>query len=458
MDVIRAPSSSGEASAVDGCDAVGFESRLLRKSETIGTEAHALMERLYPLCRSLTGDGVRETLQLLKEIIPLKIHEVRTGTRAYDWVVPNEWNVRDAYVLDGRGQRVIDFRVSNLHVAGYSAPVDEKMSRTKLLEHLFSEPDHPDWVPYRHFYYKDGWGFCVSHRQLSELKEPEYRVRIDAQLDPGSLTYGELFLPGREPGEILISTHTCHPSLCNDNLSGVVTTAMLAREIADSPKRFGVRFLFVPATLGPIVWLSRNEQIVPHIRGGLVVAGVGDPGPFTYIQSRRGATQIDRAVAHVFKHATSTPAAIRDFAPVGYDQRQYCSPGFDLPMGCLMRTPNGEYPEYHTSADNLQFVTAAALGDSWRLMRLVLEILEENRTFLNLSPKGEPRLGPRGLFAEAQPLGIFWILSFSDGHHNLLDIAERAQMPFWRLREGARRLEECGLITEVNTRVVEQNV
>ena len=425
----------------------GIDARLLRKASGVGLEAHALMGALYPLCRSLTGDGVRRTLQLLQDVIQLEIHDVPTGTHAYDWIVPNEWNVKDAYILDGRGRRVVDFRVNNLHLAGYSAPVDATFSRKDLREHLFTDPEHPDWIPYRHFYHKEGWGFCVSERQLRELNEPEYRVVIDSRLEPGSLSYGEFVLPGRESGEILISTHTCHPSLCNDNLSGIVTAALLARDLASSPTRLGFRFVFVPATLGPLVWLSRNEPVVPHIRGGLVVAGVGDPGPFTYIRSRRGAARIDSAIAHVFAQAGPGAATTREFAPVGYDQRQYCSPGFDLPMGCLMRTPYGEYPEYHTSADNLQFVTAAALGESWLLMRLALEIMDEDQVFLNVSPKGEPRLGPRGLFADAERLGLFWILNFADGHHTLLDIAERAGMPFWRVREGARSLEEAGLLS-----------
>jgi aminopeptidase-like protein len=432
----------------------GIHGRLLGEASVAGQEAHALMERLYPLCRSLTGDGVRRTLQLLQDIIPLKIHDVPTGSRAYDWIVPNEWNVKDAYVLDGKGRRVIDFRLNNLHLAGYSAPIDATVDRAELLEHLFTDPDHPDWIPYRHFYHKEGWGFCVSHRQLPELNEPEYRVRIDSRLEPGSLTYGELILTGRESGEILISTHTCHPSLCNDNLSGIVTAALLARDLALARTRLGFRFVFVPATLGPLVWLSRNEPVVANIRGGLVVAGVGDPGPFTYIRSRRGSARIDRAIAHVFTYATSD-GATREFAPFGYDQRQYCSPGFDLPMGCFMRTPHGEYRQYHTSADNLQFVTAAALGESWRVMRLALHVLDEDRVFLNLSPKGEPRLGSRGLSADAGRLGLFWILNFSDGHHSLLDIAERAHMPFWSLREGAQRLEECGLLAVADDNVTE---
>jgi aminopeptidase-like protein len=288
---------------------------------------------------------------------------------------------------------------------------------------------------------------------VAELQEAEYRVHIDSRLEPGSLTYGELAVPGREPGEILISAHTCHPSLCNDNLSGIAVAALLAREIAQQPRRLGVRFLFLPATLGPLVWLSRNEAIADAIQAGLVLAGVGDAGPPTYVRSRRGHALMDRAVAHVFAHCVGAGARdrIRDFAPTGYDQRQYCSPGFDLPVGCLMRTPNGEYPEYHSSADDLQLVTPEGLGESWRIARQAIAIVDRDTYFINQSPRGEPQLGPRGLHADAERLGLYWILNFSDGSHSLLDIAERARMPFWTLQEGARRLSACGLLQETTT-------
>ena len=427
-----------------------LDPQMLIDTERIGREAHALIERLYPLCRSLTGDGVRKTLQTLQELVPLTIHEVPTGTAAYDWEVPLEWNVRDAYVLDGRGRRIIDFRANSLHLAGYSMPIDATVSREELIAHLFTDPDQPELIPYRHFYYRDGWGFCAPHRLLLELSEPEYRVVVDTRLEPGSLTYGELFLPGSEATEILFSTHTCHPSLCNDNLSGIAATVLLARELMDTSRRHGVRFVFAPATLGPLVWLSRNEDILSRIRGGLVVAGVGDRGAPTYLRTRHGSELIDRAMLHVLEHAAMGGASARDFAPIGYDQRQYCSPGFDLPIGCLMRTPSGEYPEYHTSADNPQFVTAASLGESWSLMRLAVDVLQADQTFVNLFPKGEPRLGPRGLFADAGRLGLFWTLNLSDGSHSLLDIAERSQLPFWRIREGARRLEASGLLKHVD--------
>ena len=433
----------------------GFASRLSATSRRVGQEALALVEKLYPFCRSLTGDGVRRTLAELRAVIPLEVHEAPTGSRAYDWTVPDEWNVRDAYVADRSGRRVIDFRAHSLHVAGYSAPVNARMAREELLKHVFTDPAHPDWIPYRHFYYRDGWAFCTRHRQLAEFDEAEYQVVIDATLKPGSLTYGELFLPGEEQGTILVSTHTCHPSLCNDNLSGIATATLLARELMNSPRRLGVRFVFAPATLGPLVWMSRNEHVLDGIRGGIVVANVGDRGNPTYMRSRRGAEGVDRAMAHVFAQLAPGKASIRDFAPVGYDQRQYCSPGFNLPVGCLQRTPNGEYAEYHSSADDPRFVSADALGYSWLLLRLVLHVLDEDRTYLNLCPKGEPRLGPRGLFADAERLGLFWILNLSDGGHSLLDIAERSGVAFWRIREGAHRLEEAGLLRGIGEGAVQ---
>jgi aminopeptidase-like protein len=414
----------------------------------VGRQAYALIEQLYPFSRSLTGEGVRKTLRVLQSIIPLTVHEVPSGTRVYDWTVPDEWNIDDAYVMTGSGHRLIDFHASNLHVVAYSSPVDARMSHAELIKHIHTDSAHPDWTPYRHTFYRDSWGFCAPHRLLSELNEQEYQVRIDSSLAPGSLTYGELFLPGSEADEILISTHTCHPSLCNDNLSGIAVAALLARELRDRPRRLGIRFVFVPATLGPLVWLSRNEHLLPRIRAGLVLAGIGDPGPPTYTRSRHGSAPIDRAMVHVLAHSASN-AQVREFAPVGYDQRQYCSPGFNLPIGGFNRTPNGEYVQYHTSADNLELVTAEALGDSSNLIMQAVEVLQENRLFLNLSPKGEPRLGPRGLFDEAELFGLFWILNFSDGHHSLLDIAERARLPFWRLREGARRLRASGLLQEL---------
>jgi len=414
-----------------------------------GKQAFQLAKELYPFCRSLTGDGVRQTLKSLQRIVPLEIHEVPSGTAAYDWVVPHEWNVRDAYVKDLQGLRVIDFRASNLHLVGYSIPFRGIITKQELLSHVFSDPSHPDWIPYRHTYYSESWGFCVAHRQLASLSDEQYEVCVDTSLKPGQLSYGELVVKGRSTEEVLISTHICHPSLGNDNLSGISVAATLASRLMQEPRELTYRFLFVPATLGPLVWLSQNETIIPKIRHGIVLACVGDSGPVTYVRSRRGHALIDQAVAHVLKHSAG-PFAIKDFAPEGYDQRQFCSPGFDLPVGCFMRTPNGCYPQYHTSADNLDFIKPESLGDSIQKLLSALRVVEGNKTYANQCPKGEPQLGRRGLFQDANSRGLWWILNFSDGQHSLLDIAERSNLAFQKVEEGARALTACGLLREVD--------
>lgn len=414
----------------------------------LGEQAFKLADELYPFCRSLTGDGVRQTLKTLQTRIPLDIHEVPSGTVAYDWVVPLEWNVLDAYVRDVRGRRVIDFRASNLHLVGYSMPFKGILKREDLLKHVYANPALPDWIPYRHTYFKESWGFCVTHRQREALTDEHYEVCVDTSLKAGYLTYGEFLLPGRVEDEVLVWTHTCHPSLGNDNLSGIVVATVLAAHLFPKDRQLTYRFLFGPATLGPLVWLSRNESVVPRIRHGFVLACVGDPGPVTYVKSRRGDAAVNRAMVHVLAHA-GDPFTIKEFVPEGYDQRQFCSPGFDLPIGCFMRTPYGEYPEYHTSGDGLAFITPKGLGDSIAKLIAVFELLEKNRTYRNTYPKGEPQLGKRGLYQDAKTLGLWWILNYSDGSHTLLDIAERANMPFERIAEGAGVLAQCGLLQEV---------
>jgi len=413
-----------------------------------GQKAHKLAKELYPICRSLTGEGLRQTLKTLQRTLPLEIYEVPTGTIAYDWIVPNEWSVKDAFIKDPQGRRVVDFRESNLHLVGYSVPFRGILTREELLTHLYSDPAHPDWIPYRHTYFKESWGFCVAHRKLEDLTDNRYEVCVDTSLDPGHLTYGELVLRGRSTDEVLISAHICHPSLSNDNLSGISVAAALATCLMEEPTELTYRFLFAPATLGPIVWLSRNEAIVPKIRHGVVLACVGDSGPVTYVRSRSGHAVIDRAVEHILKHS-GDPFSIKDFAPEGYDQRQFCSPGFNLPVGCFMRTPNGCYPEYHTSADNSDLIKPEALGDSIRKLVSVLAVLEGDKTYANQSPKGEPQLGKRGLMQDAKSLGLWWILNLSDGQHSLLDIAERSGLAFEKIEEGARALTACGLLREV---------
>jgi aminopeptidase-like protein len=418
-----------------------------------GAAMHALMARLYPVCRSITGDGFRRTLAELGKHIPLAVEEVPSGTRVFDWTVPKEWNIRDAYIRNSRGEKVVDFKQHTLHVLNYSVPVAATMSLAELQPHLYSLPDNPDVIPYRTSYYSERWGFCLPHRLREQLPEGEYEVVVDSSLADGHLTYGELLLRGEEEGEFLVSTHACHPSLCNDNLSGVVLAAALAGLLGGVRRRYSYRFLFIPGTIGSITWLSKNAAAVSRIKHGLVVACVGDRGAMTYKKSRRGDAEIDRAVLHVLK-ACGEPYRVKEFSPYGYDERQYCSPGFDLAVGSLTRTPHGEFPEYHTSADNLEFVRPEWLADSLRRYLEVVRLLEGNRTYLNTNPRCEPQLGRRGLYsslggnvrAQEMEMALLWILNLSDGSHSLLDIAERSGLGFVDCESAAALLVEHGLL------------
>jgi aminopeptidase-like protein len=422
----------------------------------LGAELHRWIADLYPIGRSITGDGVRETLRRLGEILPLSVREVPSGTRVLDWTVPPEWNLRDAWIESSRGERIVDARRSTLHVVGYSRPVRARLSLAELRPHLFSLPERPDWIPYRTSYYADGWGFCLSDRQLRALPDDRYEVCIDARLGSGSLTYGECELPGEIEDEILLSTHVCHPSLCNDNLSGMVIAAFLGQRLAAKPRRHTYRLLFIPGTIGSITWLALNESRLDRIAHGLVLTCLGDPGPPTYKRSRRGHATIDRAAAHVL--ATRGAHRLLDFAPWGYDERQFCSPGFDLPVGCLMRTPHGQFPQYHTSADDLDFVRPDALDDSLEVCAAILDLIDRDRVFVNQQPKGEPQLGRRGLYPPVgggpqapEQLALLWVLNLSDGHHSLLDIAERSGLPFDVVCRGAQALAERELLREAES-------
>jgi aminopeptidase-like protein len=418
-----------------------------------GREAYAIIEGLYPICRSITGDGVRQSLRLLQGAIPLEVREVPTGTQAFDWTVPKEWNIRDAYIKNEAGDRVVDFQRCNLHVLNYSIPVRRKMSLTELRPHLFTLPETPDWIPYRTSYYRETWGFCLSHRQLQELENCEYEVCIDATLEPGNLTYGEYRIQGATDDEVLISCHSCHPSLCNDNLSGMATAVRLAGLLEGVSLRYSYRFLWIPGTIGSITWLARNESILPRIKHGLVLSCVGDSGPFTYKRSRRGRAEVDRAVEHILQQS-GHQFQLQDFTPYGYDERQYCSPGINLPVGCFMRTPNGRYPQYHTSADDLTLVTPSSLGESLFQLLRIIQVFEENGRCLNLNPKGEPQLGRRGLYrqmggikdAAAREMAMLWVLNLSDGQHDLLYIAVRSGIPFDQISQAAEALREARLL------------
>ncbi len=419
-----------------------------------GQQMHGLIGELYPICRSITGNGVRRTLDIIGRNIPLTRHEVPTGTRVFDWTVPKEWNIEEAWVENSRGERIIDFRNNNLHVLNYSTPVNKTVNLAELKQHLHSLPDHPDWIPYRTSYYKENWGFCLSHNQLQSLPEDNYRVVIDASLTDGALSYGECLIPGETEEEVLFSCHICHPSLCNDNLSGIALMVQLARLLRGKTLRYSYRFLFIPGTIGSITWLARNEAQAARIKHGLVVVCVGDEGPFTYKKSRQGNAVIDRAVQHILGQEGGHFELI-DFYPYGYDERQYCSPGFDLPVGSLSRSSHGCYPEYHTSADNLELVKPHSLAESLAIYLQVVDLLENNSTYINQNPKCEPQLGKRGLYRAVgatahhafDEMALLWVLNLSDGKHSLLDIAERAGTPFGKIKAAADALIEAGLLS-----------
>ncbi|GAB3299860.1 DUF4910 domain-containing protein [Geodermatophilus aquaeductus] len=422
-----------------------------RDLTALGDAMHAAVRRLYPLCRSITGDGVRATLDVLAESLDLERHGVPSGTQAFDWTVPDEWNVRDAYVADRTGRRVVDFRRHNLHLVSYSAPVRATMTLDELRPHLHTLPDRPDWIPYRTTYYSRDWGFCLADAQLRAMDEGPYDVVVDTTLAPGELTYGELVLPGESTDEVLVSAHVCHPSLANDNLAGIAVATEVARTLAGlDRRRFTYRFLFAPGTIGSITWLSRNADVLPRIRHGLVLTGLGGPGSLVYKRTRRGMRDVDRAAAHV---VTRRGGEVRDYSPYGYDERQYNAVGFDLPVGRLSRTPHGEYPEYHTSADDPSFVAPAELAEAHLAVLEVLDVLEDDACVTNLSPFGEPQLGKRGLYpatggkqATDAVMAMLWVLAYSDGATSLLDVASVAGADFADLRRAAASLESAGLL------------
>jgi len=421
--------------------------------QAIGSDLHRFASDLYPICRSITGAGIRTTLNRIQQQIPLEISEVPSGTPVFDWTVPKEWNIRDAYIKAPSGERIVDFQKCNLHVLNYSTPVHRTMTLGELKPHLFTIPDRPDWIPYRTSYYNENWAFCLSHNQMLALADGEYEVRIDSTLEDGYLSYGECYLPGRTSEEILMSCHACHPSLANDNLSGLSVATFLARFLAGRDLRYSYRFLFIPGTIGAIAWLARNERAASLVRHGLVLTCVGDDGPFHYKKSRRGDAEIDRIAAHVLSHETQG-SEILEFEPYGYDERQYCSPGFNLPVGCLMRSVWGTFPQYHTSADNLDFIKPLRLAESLRLCVAVVDVLERNRRYRNLNPFCEPQLGKRNLYRSTGGNTInqeinarLWVLNLSDGTHSLLDIAERSGMSFAAISEAADLLCESGLLS-----------
>jgi aminopeptidase-like protein len=430
--------------------------------EAAGDEAYELMRRLFPLCRSLTGDGVRGTFDVIEEQIPLERTEVASGTRVCDWIVPDEWNLTEARITGPDGRRVVDSRDSNLHVVSYSEPVRARLSLDQLRERLHTLPELPDVIPYRTSYYERTWGFCLTHRQLLDLPPGEYEVVIDSTLEPGHLSYAEHLIPGEGPREVLVSTYVCHPSLANDNLSGIAVATMLAKRLQGRSLRHTYRFLFAPGTIGPLAWLDRNRERLDRIAHGLTVACIGDAGDLTYKRSRREDAEVDRAMEVVLRDSEE-PHRILPWEPRGADERQFCSPGFDLPVGTLWRTPHGEFDGYHTSADSLELIRPESLAAAVDRCLDLVEVLESNRTFTNLSPFGEPQLGRRGLYRTAggavpspdEERAMLWVLNQSDGGMSLLDIARRSGLGYRVVTRAAERLEEAGLLRPASARAVE---
>jgi aminopeptidase-like protein len=412
---------------------------------------------LFPLPRSITGEGTRETLRRIRERLPgLRIHEVPSGTTVFDWEVPPEWNIRDAYVLNEAGQKVIDFQEHNLHVVGYSVPVDLEVTRDELDEHLHSLPDMPDAIPFVTSYYAPRWGFCLAHRDRKRLEDGTYRVVIDSTLEPGSLSYGELILPGREEREILLSTYVCHPSMANNELSGPVVVTELARWLTErTDRRYTYRIVFIPETIGSITYLSRNlEAMRRNTVAGFVVSCVGDERVYSFLESRLGDTLADRVTLQVMRHRV--PGFVHyDFFERGSDERQYCSPGADLPVVSVTRSKYREYPEYHTSLDDLSLITPAGLGGTLELYKAILLALERNYTYRTTMPC-EPQLGRRGLYPTIHHPGhkrgikdMMNLIMYSDGHHDLCAVADRIGMPMGWCFEMAETLREHGVLERV---------
>jgi len=421
----------------------------------IGARLQAFAAELYPICRSITGAGVRDTLRRVGRHIPLKIHEVPSGTQVFDWEVPLEWNIEDAYVLDPQGRKVIDFQQHNLHLVSYSEPLDRKLTFAELKPHLHAHMVNPDWIPYRTSYYQRNWGFCLRGRDLEALGAGDYRVKVVSSLARGSLSYGEFYLPGRTREEVLLFTHICHPSLANDNTSGIAIATWLGAWLAQQPRRYSYRIVFAPGTIGSLSWLKRNESRLPAVRHGLVLGLLGDSAPLTYKRSRRGNAEIDKIAEYALASLEPAARAI-SFEPYGYDERQLCSPGFDLPVGRLTRSVNDGYPEYHSSADNLALISSAQLQDSLLACQRICEIIEADRRYINLSPKGEARLGKRGLYGgtggsspAAREHAMLWMLNQSDGSNSILDIARKSSRPVDVLAEAARELAGAELLREV---------
>ena len=441
-----------------------------------GNQMYELMEELFPITRSITGEGVRKSLKIIQNLINLKIHEIPTGSKVFDWTVPQEWNISDGYIMNSKKEKIVDFTKSNIHVLQYTENINKKIGLDELKKHIFTLPEQPNSIPYVTSFYNKNWGFCMSHNEFLKLEDDEYFVNINSEHKNGSLTYGEFLIKGNSEKEILISTYICHPSLCNDNLSGPVLAAFLAQYLSKIKMNYSIRFLFIPETIGAITWLALNENKIHNIVHGLVVTCVGDSGISTYKKSRDGNNIIDKVVEEVLIES-GNPYKIMEFWPSGSDERQYCSPAFNLPVGSLMRTPYDMFDEYHTSEDNLSFMNKKCLADSLLKYLLVIEKLEKNFTdinpkknilekkiskqndpvYENLCPKCEPQLGKRKIYEGIggvkkqnllkQKKAIQWILNLSDGTNSLRDIQKRSGLEYEILLEMAELLKNKKLLS-----------
>ncbi len=428
----------------------------IESDKNVGSEMYNFISELFPICRSITGNGVRETLNQIHKHIALQITEIPTGTQVFDWQIPKEWNINDAYIIDPKGEKIIDFKKLNLHVLNYSIPVHKKVDLPTLKKHLYTIPEKPDWVPYFTSYYVEKWGFCMSHNQFTGMTDGEYEVFIDSSLENGHLTYGEVLLKGETDDEILISTHICHPSLCNDNLSGIAVCTYLVKLLSHTKHYYSYRFLFIPGTIGAIAWLAGNEKRLGKIKMGLVTSLLGLDNVFTYKRTRSGKETIDKVVEYILKLKKPDYKVI-DFIPYGYDERQFCSPGINLAVGNLTRIPYGEYPEYHTSADNMDLISEKALYDSLHVFLRIVQYIECEKKYINLFPKGEPQLGKRGLYnnlggrndSKILQLALLWVLNFSDGQYSITDIAIRSGIDIELITEATNMLFEKGLLKEL---------
>ena len=426
----------------------------------IGTSMHKLCEKLFPICRSITGDGFRKSLAIIKndvQLDDLQFFEVATGTQCFDWEVPEEWNIKDAYIITPDGNKICDFKVCNLHVVSYSTPINQKISLEMLQNHLYSLPNQPEAIPYITSYYQKRWGFCITEQQRAMLKPGSYQVYIDSELTAGSLTYGELIIAGETEQEVFLSSYLCHPSMANNELSGPVVTAFLAKWLLSLPSRkYTYRIIIIPETIGSITYLSRHYKTMKeNIIAGFNITCVGDDRAYSYLPSRTGDTLADQVAKHVLAH-THPEYVSYSFLDRGSDERQYCSSGIDLPVCSIMRTKYGCYPEYHTSLDDLELVTASGLLGSYRVLKKAIQCLESNET-LATAVLGEPQLGKRGLYptigtkeGEAKVQNMMNFLAYCDGVSSNLEIAEKIKVPLWELVDIINQLKAEQLLKSIH--------